>query len=511
MRKFIKIISTVFAILFSVSAVACSGNNGKDDGNYTDSINVIIIEEGYGSEWLQAIADKYYEKTNVKVFVTKSYIPSEIHSQIEGNVLPYDIAFAAGGTGVSAAESKRLLADLSDVYNATPEGYTIPLKDVMDKTIYEDLLYEDGSIYQMNWMNSKGGLIYNKTSLDTAYGEGNYSLPRTTDEWVEICNKLKADDKVYPLAVSPSCMYTYSAYALWQAQYDGIKAFKDFFNGYYYKDGVRTFAENGEIFDMPGRKKSLDAFASLFNKNTGYFSPNTVNMDYLNYQIAFLGHGYMNRDMKNYAFTVNGDWLENEMKTYLDSKPQEIRMMKMPMLSAIVETLEDKTMTDSKLREVITAIDNGETSFAGVSENDFKRLSEARHMNISGSLDLHIAVPKISDKVEQAKAFLIYMASSEAQQIMSDTTNGFTMPYGYKPTKCSDFIQSCYDVFDENSISVTNGNWTDLTLHGGLSIYYGAVDNSIFNGVTPDSILESTKNYFMSNGNWDVIKSLAKK
>ena len=510
-KSIFRFLVTVFAVILgAMSMVGCGGSDDDwgSGGNNKNVITALITEEGYGSEWLTALSDAYYQKTGIKLHVDKSYIKGEIHTLLEEGTLAYDLAFPAGGLGIYNAEAKNLLVDLTSVYEATPEGSDKPIKEMMPESIYNDFKRGD-KIYQMSWMESRGSLIYNKTSLDEAFGEGNYTLPRTTNEWKELCDRIVAETDLYPIAFCPSIPYTYSAHLVWWAQYDGYEKYRDFFRGYYYDtDGQRKLAENGEVFDMPGRLKALEATAQFYNKNSGYLSPDAANMNFQEYQIAFLGHGYKGVDMTKYAFTINGDWLENEMRDYLEAKPQELRMIKVPMLSSITETLEDKNMSEPTLRNVISAIDNGEEGYPGVSENDYKRLSDARRMLNCGALDMHIAIPTSAKNIEKAKDFLIFMASPEGQKIVAESTNGLTMPYGYTPEKSSEFIKSCRDTYGNDFISISEDSASPLVYRQGLGVYYGLVDSAIYKGDLPANILTSTKNYYMTF--WDRIIAMAK-
>ena len=86
-------------------------------------------------------------------------------------------------------------------------------------------------------------------------------------------------------------------------------------------------------------------------------------------------------------------------------------MVKMPIISSIVDTLENKNMTDAELSAVIDAIDAGETSYPGVSQKDFDRLVEARRMVYSATFDHCAGIPARAKNKDLAKDFLEFMAS----------------------------------------------------------------------------------------------------
>lgn len=100
--------------------------------------------------------------------------------------------------------------------------------------------------------------------------------------------------------------------------------------------------------------------------------------------------------MKKCAFYLIGDWFATEMAASLQNSGADVRFMKTVVLSDITETLEDTSMTDEELSALIDAIDEGKTATeAGVSENDYNRVKEARYSSHSAGIDHCIAVPKL--------------------------------------------------------------------------------------------------------------------
>lgn len=101
-------------------------------------------------------------------------------------------------------------------------------------------------------------------------------------------------------------------------------------------------------------------------------------------------------------------------------------MIKTPVISSLVKTLENKSMTDETLSAVIDAIDEGKSSYAGVSEKDFTRISEARRMVYSATFDHCCAIPAKSKNKPLAMEFLRFMASDMGQSIYAKYLNGLT-------------------------------------------------------------------------------------
>jgi len=84
----------------------------------------------------------------------------------------------------------------------------------------------------------------------------------------------------------------------------------------------------------------------------------------------------------NGLMMVNGDWLENEMKSVEDEDENKytFRMMNTPVVSAIIEKCET-IADDATLSRVIDYVDGNldRSEIADVSDADIARIDEARH------------------------------------------------------------------------------------------------------------------------------------
>lgn len=504
--------------LMTVSLVACSGGGQNPpttpDGKPTGSISVICYEAGFGTTWLEEMAAQFESAFDVDVTVKKSYVNGELVSLLNENAQNDDVVMALGS--MFAAQDSGFLTDLTQVYDSIAEGSTQSIKDSMNPAVYNKLVADDGKIYQMNWADPVCGLILNKTVLDEIFPEG-YDVPNTTDELIAFCDDIK-ETGVYPFSLSTSVCYWDYMHWVWWAQYEGYDNYIDYYWGYYQKeqeDGttVRTLAENGEVLDMPGRLESVKVAEKLLKKSNGYVHKYADSMSYQEAQIAFVGQGYAGEDMTECAMMVNGQWLENEVQSYLMTKPQELVMIKTPIISSIVDTLEDKNMTDATLSAVIDAIDMGETSYEGVSSHDFDRIAEARQMVYSATFDHCAAIPAKSDNKPLAMEFLKFMASNLGQSIYADYLNGLTMPYGYDVgDNVSDFVASRYENFPDY-IPVCIDFSSPLVYRQGLTAYTtgngAGLDGILYQGNTAEWVIQDTKTTLMAS--WDNIMLAAKK
>ena len=511
--KKMKLIMLMFLIVSMLFPTACSGGDSEDDwgdsGNGDrngNQLSIVCYEAGFGTTWLEELAKEFETAYDCKVVVKKSYINGELISLLNDDSVNDDIVMALGT--MDNAQDTGLLVDLSDVYNAIPQGEDKSIKDKMTQAVYEKLLTDDGKIYQMNWANSVSSIVVNKTVLDKIFPDG-YKLPNTTDELIAFADAVKGEG-VYPFSLSTSISYWDYLHYVWWAQYDGYQAYTDYYHGYYHQknaDGTvdRIPATNGEVLDNQGRLEALKVAETLLKKENGYVHKYAESMTWQESQIAFVGQGYAGTDMTECAMMVNGDWLENEVQSYLISKEQELVMIKPPMISSIVEQLEDNSMSDETLSAVIDAVDAGETSYEGVSQNDFDRISEARRMVYSATFDHCAAIPAKSQNQELAKEFLKFMASDIGQGIYAKHLNGLTMVYGNMPTgELSSFVESRYTLTD-NMIPICVDFSSPLVYRQGHTAYTTGngvgLDGILYNGRSAEWIINDTKTTLLATWN----------
>ena len=199
---------------------------------------------------------------------------------------------------------------------------------------------------------------------------------------------------------------------------------------------------------------------------------------------------------------------------------QEIVAMKMPVMSKIIDVLPDKSVKDdATLSAVIDAIDAGETSYSGVSANDFARIKEARNIKAE-MINPVMLIPKHASNKDIAKAFVAYLFSDRAQKIAAQATGGIPiLPYGYIPNdedmgfEISSYVKSVLalqknsvicDVSQNNNAfkTATQLNWFfDDSVIGSNPLAKAFFINA--NCPTKDLIVNKTISHF-SNG-WDIM------
>lgn len=519
-----KTLAVLLAGVIGVSVFAfagCKKETGKDTiqggTGENGTLNISCKEAGYGLDWLKNIARAYSEKYDVTVNVYSSVNSSEVITKADSRQSEYDIIMTVGSQFKLADGGD--LVDLSDVYNATPEGESKTIAEKMNPYYYQQLLRDDGTIYTMNWVNALDGIFYNKTMLDK-YVPG-WEMPNTTDELKELCNDVKATGQYAFSATSGTNYWDYVIY-VWAAQYCGVDTYFDYFNiTYRDEDGTAHKAETSYTqlsAAIEGREKAVDYAAEILNMDNGYVHQQAKSMNYLQAQVAFAGNGYRS-DKTECAFIVSGDWMEFELSQYLAKNPQDIGLMRTPILSSIVETLDNTAMTDAELSQLVSFIDAGKTyeevkaesGWGTLTEKDYNKVRDARNIACTATMDHMVSIPVTcqnieggEQKLDNAKKFLIFMASDEAGEIYANTLDGRSLIYGYTPdtSDVSYFTQTVLDFGAYTPVYVDYSS--PYVYNGGLR--YVAVNErylNLMNGQTADSVNAAMTKHWTDN--WQTI------
>ncbi|MBQ9354575.1 MAG: hypothetical protein IJT84_02695, partial [Clostridia bacterium] len=146
---------------------------------------------------------------------------------------------------------------------------------------------------------------------------------------------------------------------------------------------------------------------------------------------------------------------EMEMASYIKDgiiKEQDVRAMKMPVISAICDRL-STVNDDTTLSAVVDFVDgNSASAPAGVSQEDIDAVKEARNMVVE-LVCREFVISKNAKNVDDIKNFLAYLTSDRAQKIAAQHCNGLpVLNYGYEPTEedmgyeFSEFTKSFIDI-----------------------------------------------------------------
>ena len=451
MRRMISILLTM-ALLISMCACGNNGEPGQDSPDRTNNspgngrekatLNINVFDGGYGTEWLEAIAGAFeaeYTGVDVVIETTKQY--SEIRSQVEAERYVADIIFSTMNY-ISAGVDGYVL-ELTDLYDSYPYGEDgqLTIREKLAEAV--DANEFDGKYYQIPVHAGNTGLVYNKIYLDALYGEGNYELPVTSNQLLDMCKDIKSRDGwAFVYTNSTDAEYAGWLRDIWTAQYMGYEDFKNFYDlSYTDATGAVKKAETAkELSDAlyTARASALKPLAEMMSSKLGYVPESAASMSFTQAQAYFVGFTSQ-PDVKvvdghkGAAFMVNGDWLYREIEKYSESVELDIRFMRTPVNSQIIDKL-GTVDTEEQLVECIKYIDTvidgtGGTRPSYLSDEDYDRLYEARRMIWSTHAQQIATIPANCSDETLAKDFLRFLASDASALMYSDSLDGMASIY----------------------------------------------------------------------------------
>lgn len=449
-----KIGKAISLFLTAISAAACMAGCGGGTGSDKNTIVLNYFLSGYGESWVKAVAEDYTANiaTDVSIELKRSTRNDVAKSKIQSSSCD-DLYIAE----TDFFDMQAYLENLDDLYET--EVYGEAGVKVKDKLSGYTLSYyaEKGGYYQIPQTNMYGyNWVYNKTVLDNALGEGEYVLPRTTDEFFALGDRLfsvKDPEKFAYLTATALGGESYEeyleyAFRAWLQQMTGAEAYEKFFGGMYPDGGEWLLAETSPRPLFENNRTAIEATYELARKLCIPRTLSGADVDYLHsyskdagfkdVDTLFYGGKINGRQQFPIAFHYTGIWLETEMASdialgYVDGS-QEIYAMKMPVISAITQrtpTIGD----DETLAAVVDYVDGNGERPDGVSDADVEIVREARNVK-SEMITRTILIPKNGKNKDISKNFIAYLFSERAQKIAAKNANGISvLPYGYEPVE----------------------------------------------------------------------------
>lgn len=450
MKKLVALLTALLIVLTGM--VGCKGvDDGGELAEFKNRPNEVIVyfaSNAYGQDWINEIARKYMTDHNTDTFINvkKTVTQTEELAKIESGISVGDLYML----DCHLEEKVFAYESIADVYDSYPIGET-------EKKISEKIL----PAYLGYYTNSGAGdyimpkasigigyqFAYNKTVLDSILPDG-YTLPRTTNELLELGTKIKDDAYLLINSFGDSSDYGKYMYNGWFAQLIGMEAYQNFRMGRYYDDATGKWLFNEEAPTYYEKQKEaiqeyVEILRNIYTLDNGYIHENSVDMTAMDAEAVFAGYGF-GQNLKPGVFMINGSYVEQEMGWMLEEQKavdnaQEIRMMQMPVASGIISRT-PSISSDSELRTVIDYVDKvlmGEsaTKPEGVEDADIEIIKESRTISalyMAGGM----VIPKAANNVEGAKDFIRYLASDEAAIIAARYTNGTNLlPFGKSVTE----------------------------------------------------------------------------
>lgn len=379
---------TLTLLTVGLLTAACGGGIEAGDAK---TIQIYMWESGLGSKWLQKdVADFNASQSEYTAKLeTSTNASTIIHTLSLGKTNPYDLYF----TMLNTYQYNDSFVALDDVLNTTVEGESKSIKDKFYDGYVEATASDDGSHHLLTFGNTVGGIIYNRDDVPED------KVPNTTDELANLVTDLVGN------GITPWLFYNQAGYVngywtyitdAWESQYNGLDYHYN--NLMQLKDAEGNTPSKDVMLAKDGRYKALQVMESILTPATVH--KQCTNQNFTTVQSLFL--------KGESALTVNGSWLLNE-----NSSTAEVNMMKTPVISSIVEKLEDTAMSDETLSSIIDEIDAGKTSSDLCSANDFARLKEARNVIYNNSAEQFVFAPDYSNCLDGSKAFLKFFYSDK--------------------------------------------------------------------------------------------------
>lgn len=509
-------------MLLGMAGCAVKPKNDPFGGAYDNrsrEFTICYYEGGYGVEWLHAVAKDYMDNVNkdVKINFKSSTDNGATRDKISGQVDEYDLYFIE----VDMFDRSGVLEDLSGLMDMEVPGEAgVKVRDKIGQR-WVDYYTEDGKIYQMPATNMLGwNWTYNKTLLDAKLGEGNYQLPKTTDEFLAMGDLLFSKDVFLTgfAGDDPTggADYLRYCYEVWFAQMTGLEGYNNYFACLYDNGGTYELATDAPK-NVEQNKNAIEKTYSLVQtlcqsrKGVEYMHAKSLSMNFIDCQYLLNQGTLKGTQEAPIAFYYNIAAAEREMAPHVEGgiiPQQDIRMMKMPVISAIIERT-PSIPDDATLSAVIDYVDGNAAALPqGVTEADAAIVKEARNM-MAELVCREFVVTKKAQNKDDIKQFLAYLTSDRAQLVAAQQCNGLpVLNYGYKPTEAelgfqySTFTKSVYEVIDDAVIvdiakfdkpaGRTMGmNWyLDTTVSG------GSLTSNLFThqALPADQIYQSTYN-----------------
>ena len=412
-----KLLALLLAGVSACGLMAGCDGSGQEVGD-EKTVQIYAWDSGYGVEWLQKIVNDF--NASQSGYTAKLDYSSEASTVINtldlGKSNNYDLYF----TMLQSSKYNTDFIDMTELLNSSPTGETGKIRDKYQPGLIEGLKDKNGKEKFLCYGYGNASIVYNRDMI------ADEDVPNTTDELNILVAELAATCSPW-LFYNESGINGYWNYLTeaWAAQYNGLD--------YHYNNFYQLKAEDGTspskevLLAKDGRYEALEVMEAIITPDTTH--KQCTNTNYTTVQTLFL-EGQA-------AMMPNGSWLLNETGTNAN-----VNMMKVPVISSIVEKLEDKAMSDETLSAIVSEVDAGATESALCSANDFARIKEARNIMYNNATESYIFAPNYSNALDGVKAFLQFYHKDSSILKYCETTK--------LPAACKLNDESLFDVSSQS-------------------------------------------------------------
>ena len=446
-----RIVAMLLSLVLVFSLAGCGGSGEKgtvNDNKYKNrskQFTLCYYEGGFGSEWLQAVVQDYMDNVNQDVYIKlkASTDNDSARTKIAGLTGTYDLYYIE----VDMFNKQNVLVELSDLMDMDVPGESgVKVKDKIGQK-WVDYYTEGDKIYQMPATNFLGWhWSYNKTLLDKTLGEGNWTLPKTTEELFKIGEDL-FNNNVFLTTFAGNdttggANYLQYCYEVWFAQRVGLENYNHYYNCEYKDGGKWKVAEKTPENIVQNKDAIEDTYKvaeTLCQGRNGveFIHSKCESLSFLDAEFLLYQGGFKGAEEYPIAFYYNTAAGEQEMLPYLKDgiiEEQDVQMMKMPVNSSIIART-PSIKDDATLSAVIDYVDGTTTECPkGVKEADVEIVKEARNM-MAELVCREWVITQTAQNVDEIKEFLAYLTTENAQKLAAKAANGLSvLNYGYVPT-----------------------------------------------------------------------------
>ena len=405
------------------TVTGCKAGGGQEEGDeYT--VQIYAWDSGYGVEWLQKIVDDFnngQDKYTAKLSsnTSASVVIDTLDLRKSNN---YDLYF----TMLNSSKYNSDFIDMTSLLNSSPTGETGKIRDKYYDGLIEGLKDANGKEKFLCYGYGNASIVYNCDLISED------EVPNTTKELEILVAELDAtcDPWLFFNDTGVNGYWNYLTEA-WAAQYNGLD--------YHYNTFYKLKGANGQspskdvLLKKDGRYEALEVMEKII-------TPNTVHKECTNTLYTTVQSKFMKGEA---AMMPNGSWLLNESSV----GNANVSMMKVPVISSIVETLEDSAMSDSTLSAIIEAVDAGAASSELCSANDFARIKEARNIMYNNATESYIFAPNYSNALDAVNAFLQWYHKDSSILLYNQTTK--------LPAACKLNDESLFDLSKQSAWTQT--------------------------------------------------------
>ena len=485
MNKLKKVVAMLIAT-GCLMGTACGPTGGVIDPTVEDTENLYImaLNRGYGTAWLEEIAEDFEKETGINVDVKPTSSADTINSTMNqgpNSTNNTDIYFVVSHARTTRNNYQGLwkrqgyeegLMELSELYEMKVHGEDITFGDKMVdsfRAVSNMGTEQSPQYYTVPWSSGVMGMTYNIDVFKMLYGDTyEEKLPNTTAELLILAKDIKAKGGMPFIFPGQLDYFSMPMFNVWWAQYSGYERYTKFYEGLAYDAEFDTYTQSPDIFKDQGRLKAIEAIYEMINYDAGLYWTDGWSYDSTNF--TDLQVRYLTASNK-VAMMPNGDWLENESA---EQGSSAFGLMKTPVLSSIIDRLESIN-DDATLSAVVDYVD-GTTSVVpeGVQEKDIEAVREARNMYTSHGLSHTCYIPAYSNAKTNAFKFLTYLASDKALEKFAEVVGGGYLPFKhtYDATNSSPFEKDIASVLN-TMVYCGELNISPLFYKAGLSgVYY---------------------------------------